>query len=461
MKRSRYIKPGRSKGPVLSVAVIFSFLFAFFSLFPNPALPVGSNTGLQAGQIVALLSMPVLLVLGLPRKHTLVLVLLLLPLLLSGFLVVLTGHALSTLVVLNSTIALALVFVVLVPVGSILNMGHTVALLSGVAWAIGLHALIGLYQAYKFARDEFPLPGLYQNPSFGGFIAKDPENWATYVKRPFGLFPEPSAMTASIGPWLVLIVGLLLYPKLGPRMTRGTRAQLLLAAVSGMVLILISSSGFTVWLLISLLLVVLPILKNRFLRLHRPGSLLALVALVLIGVVLVEVSLYYVGSRLDIQGNSSWSARLASIIWGLAYLGTSASTLLYGVGPGQSFLMLQDVGSSNLLPESPGEIAVTAVWSGVVHYIQETGLVGTLALTLALFVVLRAIVRSSARILGFSSLLAWLAGVVFTTSYLTLLPIWLFFGVLLGWDLIFKDRTTAHGLDPELRSSFVGEAVKT
>jgi hypothetical protein len=266
-------------------------------------------------------------------------------------------------------------------------------------------------------------------------------------------------MAASIGPWLVLLVGLLLYPMLRYGMTRSLKMQLLWATVGGVALIILSSSGFTVWLLISLLLVGLPALKDRVLRLHRSGSLLALIAFVLVGVVLVYFSLAYVGARLDIQENSSWSARLASILWGLSYLRTSPVDLLFGVGPGQSYLLLQSPEAANLPPASSGELAVTAVWSVVVLYVQEMGLLGAVALALTLAMVLRAIVRSSARLVGLSCLLAWLVGLVLTTSYLPMLPIWLFLGVLLNWDRIFEARIPENGLGPGI--SFVREAMKT
>ena len=125
-----------------------------------------------------------------------------------------------------------------------------------------------------------------------------------------------------------------------------------------------------------------------------------MIAFVLVGVALVYVSLAYVGSRLDIQENSSWTARLASIVWGLSYLGTSPADLLFGVGPGQSYLLLQSPDASNLLPETSGELTVTAVWSVVVLYVQEMGLLGAAILALTLILVLRAIVRSSARLFG-------------------------------------------------------------
>jgi hypothetical protein len=466
VKQHDHIGLPRSNSTFLSAAVIF--LFTFLCFFPNPAvLSIGSNTGLQAGQILALLSLPAALLLGLPIRHALVLLLLLLPVMLSGFHAMLTASAISNEVALNSTMALGLVFVVLIPAGRIVNEAGMRPLLSGVVWAMVVHLAVGVYQVYRFTQAKFPLTSLYQNPSFRNFISEDPEPWATYVKRPFGLFPEPSAMAASIGPWLVLMIGLLLYPRFRHGMTRDTRGQLILGAVCGMSLILMSSSGFAIWLLVSLLLTGLPVLKNKALRLHRPGSLLAMMAVVLVGVALVYLSFASVGSRLDeqglgVQGNSSWSARLGSIVWALAYLyGTGPSTLLFGVGPGQSFLMLQSAGSLNLLPPGSGEIPVTAVWSVVVRYGLEGGLLGILALALILIMVLRAIVRSSARLLGLSCLLAWLAGVVLTTSYVALLPIWLFLGVLLGWDRIFEVRATTNGFDAKPDVSSIHKVVKT
>jgi hypothetical protein len=41
-------------------------------------------------------------------------------------------------------------------------------------------------------------------------------------------------------------------------------------------------------------------------------------------------------------------------------------------------------------------------------------------------------------------LLAWFAGVSVTTSYLSLLPVWLFFAMLLGWDLLFVRGRGSH-----------------
>ena len=429
------------KRSFFTAAVIF--LFTLVCFLPNQALPVGGNTGLQVGQILALLSPLAFLVWGwLPKRQTLAILLLILPLLVSTFLVVLLRQALSDEVALKNLIIALAVFVVLLPAGGIVNERLLAPLLSGVASAMILHAGVGAYQAYSFTKDVFPLPSLYkQNPSFSTGIAQDLDTWALYVKRPFGLFPEPSAMSASFGPWLVLFVGLLLYPKLGYWTTRGIRTLLLLATACGIGLIIMARSGYMTSLLAILVLIGLPALRKVGLQLHRPRNLLALLGLVLLGATISILSFTYLSSRLDLQENSSWTARSSSLIWALGYLGSNLFNLFFGVGPGQSYLILQDPNLSGTGEQST-ELAVTAVWSVVVSYVQESGLLGALALVLVMIVVLRAILRSSAPLLGSGCLLAWLVGVTLTTSYLPLLPIWIFLGVLLGWDRVFEVQAT-------------------
>ena len=124
-------------------------------------------------------------------------------------------------------------------------------------------------------------------------------------------------------------------------------------------------------------------------------------------------------------------------------------------------LILQSSGSSSLPAASSAALPVDAVWSVIVAYILEAELLGALALTMVQIMVLRVIVRSSACLVRFSCLGTWLAGVVFTTSYLPLLPIWPHLSVLLGWDRIVQVRANASGPRPGLTVSPVRKGVKT
>ena len=116
-------------------------------------------------------------------------------------------------------------------------------MLAAACAAIFVHALIGFYQVRSFSHDEFPLLFLYRNPSF-----KSMEEWsrvyAVYIKRPCGLFPEPSAMAASLGAWLVLLAGLLLDPSTGKRSAGGGKFAVIALAL-GFVLVALSRSGST------------------------------------------------------------------------------------------------------------------------------------------------------------------------------------------------------------------------
>ncbi len=423
------------------------FAFAFIAFVPNPALPIGSSTGVQAGQLLAIASVPAFVVLGsFPRRHTQVLLVLLAPVLLAGMVALLARRAFADDVVLNNVVATVLIMTVLIPAGSAVRAHHLPPLLCGAATAILANALLGLYQLYAFAQDVFPFPGLYQNPSFLSVISTDPNPWATYVKRPFGIFPEPSAMAASTGPFLVLFLALLLRRDLRARVTPRVRALLAVALVAGAALVVLARSGYAAFLMAGFLLVALPAIRDAVRRLHRLSGLLTVAAVVVVGVLVATAALSVLGARVESEvegsGGESWPLRSASIVQGVTYLGRSVPDLLFGAGPGQSSLALESLGAVGA--GLGGETGRAAVWSATGTYLHEAGLVGLAALVAALAVMVRAIARSAAASVGAVCLLAWFAGVSVTTSYLSLLPVWLFFAMLLGWDLLFVRGRGSH-----------------
>ena len=445
------VRPGMGvwKPPLSRIGVSFAVLFAFICFFPNPALPIGESTGLQASQILALVFVPLMLVIGFPKRQSLALLLIVLPILASSFYAVFSGNALADDVVLKAAIEMPLALAVLLPAGWLICKGYKLHLLYGVAMGVTATALIGAYQLYGFWNNTFPLFGLLQNPSFGTFIQDLEYEWPLYVKRPFGLFPEPSAMTASIGPWIVLIAGVLLYPRSMRGVPPWAKALMAVAVIGGLALVVASRSGYTLPLMASLLLLSSPKVGALLAQIYRPKNLIFFVVVSVIGTVAIIAAFTYLGSRLDAQ-NDSWQDRGTSIIWGISYLGTDLSTLLFGVGPGQSFEILEQAGSVDSLA------AGSAVWSVVVLYMQEMGGLGTLVLLLLFWIMVRSILRSSARLIGFSGLAAWLSGVILTTSYVPLSPIWLFMGILLAWDQAFESRTlpttnVVHVDTPEAR----------
>src|SRR5262249_39481749 len=138
-------------------------------------------------------------------------VILLTPLYLSMLVNVMFGDVPVVGVLPKETISLSVAMLVLWPAQWLADRRLLPEVLKAATLAMVIHALIGLYQVYSFTKDEFPLLFLYRNPSFRSMEAWSPI-YARFIKRPCGLFPEPSAMAASLGPWLVLLTGLLLDP---------------------------------------------------------------------------------------------------------------------------------------------------------------------------------------------------------------------------------------------------------
>jgi hypothetical protein len=337
----------------------------------------------------------------------------------------------------KESVSLTLALLVLWPAGWVMQRGLFRQVLAAACAAVVVHALIGLVQVRAFSHGEFPLLFLYRNPSF-----KSMEEWsriyAVYIQRPCGLFPEPSAMAASLGAWLVLLAGLLLDPQHARDLGWDRRNLTGLAVALGFLLLALSRSGSTFAIMGSVLALCVGKAPSWF-RSAGLGKLLTM-GLMLLAVVSV---LGYAASRLvgglDDRMSSSWGLRGISIQAGITS-NTDPTSLAVGVGPGQSTPIIRRRLAWVPLPEDQDELAI---FSLTVCYYMETGLVGCLAILAVLVMALKAIARSSAVLLGAGALGSWLVGVAATTSYMPLSAIWLFLGAMLSWDRLFP-RQFSH-----------------
>jgi len=416
--------------------------FALACFFPYPALALGGSTGLQLSQVLSMASVP-LLCFRPPGRALLVLLVLLSAVYLSGLANMVSGEILPSVdVVPKESVALALALVILWPGEWATRRDLFGAVLNAAVLVLEVHAAIGMIQVYSFTNDEFPLLWLYRNPSF-----KSMESWseiyARYIKRPCGLFPEPSAMGASLGPWLVLLSGLVLDPRLGEGLGWHGGKKATFALALGFTLLTLSRSGSTFPTMGAVLVVWLATTfrgrghsrspgPDRSRR-NRAGRFLLPVVML----VAVVGALGYAAHRMS-QGfgervESSWGLRALSIQGGLT-ANTEAFGLIFGVGPGQSPAVLRRNLAWVPLPSDQDELAV---FSLAVYFYMESGLLGLLAMLFALALALRAIVRSAAAVVGLCSLGTWLVGTGLTTSYMPLSAIWLFLAALLSWDRIF------------------------
>ena len=287
-----------------------AWLFAFACFFPYPALAIGGNTGLQVSQAAALAAIP-FLVARPPGRSLWAMLLLLGPVFVSMFLHHMFADVPLPDVLVKQSIGLALAVLVIWPADWLADRDLFREVLAAAGAAIVLHSLIGLYQLYSFSKDQFPLLFLYVNPSFLSMEewGHDIHDYARYVKRPCGLFPEPSAMAASLGPWIVLLAGLLLDPGLRRRLGWRRAWPVLPPVAGGCLMLALSESGST-FALMAALLVICARKVWRMVHAPRPSQLV-MVALVLLSVASVlGYSISQLGSgNLEGRIDDSWGLR--------------------------------------------------------------------------------------------------------------------------------------------------------
>ena len=126
-------------------------------------------------------------------------------------------------------------------------------------------------------------------------------------------------------------------------------------------------------------------------------------------------------------GNSSWEERSSSLWVGFMMVTHgSLATLIFGIGPGLCAPVLW------------GAMHLDAVWSVLLNFLYETGTIGFFAVGWVAHYLWR--VWKSQR---FNIVLAcvgfvWFIGVLLTTSYEQLLPIWIALGWMTVWPSIYQ-----------------------
>ena len=133
--------------------------------------------------------------------------------------------------------------------------------------------------------------------------------------------------------------------------------------------------------------------------------------------------------------NSSWTLRWNSIQEGFHLWFTSVHTFVVGAGPGQVPRLF--VVSAPGIIKFYGFVKIVTIWSILINYVVEVGVLG-LIVWLFVFVRIAGSVRLSPipKIASAIVFLLWFVGVVATTSYSTLTPVWLLLGFLFTWDLL-------------------------
>lgn len=406
-------------------------LLGFFCCIPYPAMPIGNASALQIGSVLSLLLAAPVAMMSWRARPFWILPALLAPLLISAAKVAATGDGDLPLAI-KSVIPWTLCGLTLL-IPQMYARRFLLPMLTGIAAATVLHAVIGLWQLYAFSNGVFPIPQLYVNQSFLS-VQENATTIAKYTRRPFGLFPEPSAMSSSLAPWVLLFAAYFCgVIRLNKTPSRAQRALFATATVGGLGLIILSQSGHAAVTLAALMLFA----AAWFVRCR--ATLSTYVTLVVGAGVVLPVVVYFaavsLGSRVGggDMGNSSWEERSTSLRLGFALLTSGDfAQALFGMGPGASS------------PALWAAAQIEAVYSVVLTYLYETGLVGFFACCWITQYLLRTAKRARFNLAYLAILFVWFVGLTVTTSYSQLLSLWLTLGLLSVWPEVCSQETATN-----------------
>lgn len=400
-------------------------LLGFSAFFVFPALPLGHTVGLAVPYVIAA-ALVALWVWRLRTTEWSPFAWMMLPLVLSGYWVLLVGGALAGDVVPKAIALLAMAFLVVVPTLHLLRAGHGDAVVLGSALAILVHSALGAYQVFAFERAEFPFMDLMLTNRAMAILTEDAETYVAWVRRPFGLFAEPSAMAACVGPWLVVLSSVI-FARSGAAIPRWRRGVLVAALASGLTLVVASESGLAVATVAG---AAVPALWAAF---TARRSVVARGAALVVSLAIVGATALWwdenAPTRFELARNDSWQLRLASMQLALESV-ESTDHLVFGVGPGQSSAHVRTTGLG------AHGVGVTAVWSVALAFLMETGLVGLVCMLALGGSIVLAIARSRARVAGIACAAVWLSGIVFGTSYSQQPALWTAMAALLAWPSV-------------------------
>lgn len=391
--------------------------------FPYPAIPVGNRTGLQLGHLLVL-GLLVLAIMSLRASGRSIRAFLLLTIPLAFPLVFVSQSSQN----INATVMQVVALLTILVIGRVVSKQQGFSgFLYGMSFAVAVHAIVGYVQQYYYLSEVFPLAQLYVNPSFSEM---DPERithiYATYTKRSFGVFPEPSSMFAALAPWLILVAFMCSRDAVSKGVVRRNFWSKVVMMLS-IGLMYFGRSGGLPYLVLGFVIYFFPRLKRYFARPTLSRILIGLVVgsiLCFVGFLLYRS--FETRAQAEVATGNSWEERLASILFGVqVVLNGSIANLLFGYGLGDIAEMTQLA------------TGTASIHSVVVATFAATGLVGLACIGLVAAMAMRSIMRGGERALGVAIFVVWGAAVTLVTGYFQLLSVWACLAVMLQWDRIF------------------------
>jgi hypothetical protein len=287
------------------------------------------------------------------------------------------------------------------------------------------NTLFVVFQLFFFQRNQFLFPQAF-NVNGLNALFKSAENWAQYVKRPMGWFPEPSYMAFSLS--LMLLLSVLLFSRLtiNEKLVIGRIWRLSFWTSIGT--IILSQSAIAPIAILTILMIAI---RTKSID----GSLNNRLLLTLVPIMSI---IYLLVNRLQIN-NFSWSDRISAATVSLRHLiDTSIGHILFGFGrdSAQYYFKSQALFLDySTFTESPEDI-----FSTLFRFVFEFGILG-----LTLFLFLSKLIYSALRNEYGGSTAAtislfWLIGISFFNSYDSSAWIWLFPGLIYSFFSVRRNH---------------------
>lgn len=385
--------------------------FVVLSFLPYIAVPLGNSTNVSAAAIIGgVLSIRLL---RSPRVAVILMVVLALPF--AATLIRTFFHSSDA----NPNAYFTSVFDIL----TLLGAGSSLTILRErmigiLRISISISAAVAIVQKYVFLDHGLvPWVELYGVPGYAS-VAANAQTIGLYIRRPFGLFPEPSFLAGTLS---LASAGLIVLIHLFSR--RFHKLDWITLGLTMFTIFISDSGSGVICIAILAVAVFIPMARrNRWIYALLP---LALTAALWLGQTIAA-------NRQD-SANTSWNDRLASILGGINLLGTDPVHFLVGVGRGMvpSFFQSGRVHFTDMTVYS----YIPDIYSVIGRIIMENGVMFG-----APFIIWMAmlVVRLSGRrpnILGMLILMLWLVIAGLTISYQTAAWIWILPGLCFGFSL--------------------------
>lgn len=414
---------------------VLAALWGLAIFLPYPAIPAGANTGLQIGHLM----MAVLVPLAVVHRHRIAwawyaYLLLAVPQFIGVFAQGFSSMSMNAAVV-------QIITMLVIPVTALVFQSRPRTMLAAVCVALAFHGAVGIWQWFAFDSHEFPLAGLFVNPSFAPYDDEQIELYSEYVQRPMGLTPEPSAMMTMTMGWVLLLLSASVdgSARNGVPFFRLTAWRVIGLGMFLFTMVISKSGGVGFFGAGLAALILINVTRHHE---RRPGLALA----TLVGFIVAAVlSYFHLMQRVESETTQrgSWDERSISIQIGFRLIrDADFLQMLFGYGGGEVSRIADRLQST------------AAVHSWLLSELVGYGLVGLVGLIGLVVLIGRAAARSGDPWSWVIMMAVWATGPTLLTGYIHLLSTWAFLAIPLSLAHLGETKPANRLRDPRKHRAY-------